>query len=93
MVKSIKAIRSVLMSIVFAVLCLLVYGFYAVPDEIITESSKPTNVSYIYTLTYEDNLSLRRSKEENIKDTYNVNVSFLNIVPVKNSSLKVTERE
>ena len=93
MVRVIKTARNTLMAVTLFFLAALIYGFYAVPDEIITESSKPTNVSYIYTLTYEDNLSLRRSKEENIKDTYNVNVSFLNIVPVKNSSLKVTERE
>ncbi|MBR2418816.1 MAG: SpoIVB peptidase [Clostridia bacterium] len=81
------------MAVTLFLLAALVYGFYAVPDEIVTQSSKPTNVSFIYTLTYEDGLSLRRNKEDNKKDTYNVNVSFLNIMPVKNSSLKVSERE
>lgn len=93
MVKAIKTLRNTLMTVVLFLLAALVYGFYAVPDEIVTQSSKPTNVSYIYTLTYEDNLSLSRNKEEKQRDTYNVNVSFLNIVPVKNSSLKVSERD
>ena len=93
MVKAIKTLRNTLMTVILFLLAALVYGFYAVPDEIVTQSSKPTNVSYIYTLTYEDNLSLSRNKEEKQRDTYNVNVSFLNIVPVKNSSLKVSERD
>ena len=93
MVKAIKTLRNTLMTVVLFLLAALVYGFYAVPDEIVTQSSKPTNVSYIYTLTYEDNLSLSRNKEEKQRDTYNVNVSFLNIIPVKNSSLKVSERD
>ena len=93
MVKAVKTLRNTLLAVTLFLLAALVYGFYAVPDEIVTQSSKPTNVSFIYTLTYEDGLSLRRNKEDNKKDTYNVNVSFLNIMPVKNSSLKVSERE
>ncbi len=93
MVKAVKTLRNTLLTVTLFLLMALVYGFYTVPDEIVTQSSKPTNVSYIYTLTYEDNLSLSRNKEKNKRDTYNVNVSFLNIIPVKNSSLKVSERD
>ena len=67
MVKAVKTLRNTLLAVTLFLLAALVYGFYAVPDEIVTQSSKPTNVSFIYTLTYENGLSLRRNKEDNKK--------------------------
>ena len=93
MVKAVKTARNTLLAVTLFLLAALIYGFYAVPDEIVAQSSKPTNVSYIYTLTYEDSVSFSRSEEKESEDTYSVNVSFLNIIPVKNSFLKISERE
>lgn len=93
MVKAVKALRNVLLTVTLFLLAALVYGFYAVPDEIVSAREKPANVSYIYTLTYEENQRAERNNESELSDIYDVNVSFLNIVPVKNSSLTVSERD
>ena len=91
MVKTVRVIRAAFLTVTLFLLAALVYGFYAVPDEIYSEKGMPANVSYIYTLTYEENRNLQRSLEE--RDTYKVNVSLFNIIPVKNSSLKIGERD
>lgn len=91
MVKAIKTLRGILLSVTALLLAALIYGFYCVPDEIYTVSEKPANVNLIYTLTYDDESALSRSKDE--KGRYKVNVSLFNIMPVKDSSLTVSERE
>lgn len=91
MVKTVRVIRAAFLTVTLFLLVALVYGFYAVPDEIHTQNEMPANVSLIYTLTYEENCDLQRSTEE--RDTYKVNVSLFNIIPVKDSSLKISERD
>lgn len=93
MAKAIKLIRGVLLTVTALLLAALIYGFYAVPDEIISVREKPANVSFVYTLTYEENQNKERIKSEGKDDTYDVNISFLKILPVKNSSLTVSERD
>lgn len=93
MARAIELIRGVLLTVTAVLLAALIYGFYAVPDEIITVREKPANVSFVYTLTYEENQTKERIHSKEIDDTYDVNVSFLKILPVKNSSLTVSERD
>lgn len=93
MAKTIIFIRGILLTVTTALLAALIYGYYAVPDEIISVREKPANVSFVYTLTYEESELRERIQSEGKSDTYDVNVSFLKILPVKNSSLTVSERD
>lgn len=93
MVKAVNALRNTLLAVTVFLLAALVYGFYTVPDEIVSANEKPANLSYIYTLTYEENQSVRKNMQKGLSDTYDVNVRVLNIIPVKNSSLTVSERD
>lgn len=93
MVKAIRAIRGILITVTVSLLAALIYGFYAVPDELYTVHEKPANVSYIYKLTYEDGKDGNRAQRSAKEGKYRVNVSLLNIIPVKNSSLTVSSRD
>ena len=93
MAKAILLVRNLFLTVTTLLLAALIYGFYAVPDEIHSVRDKPANVSFIYTLTYEENQSADRNRKKGAEDTYDVNVSLLKIIPVKNSSLTVSERD
>ena len=93
MAKTILFIRGILLTVTAVFLAALIYGFYAVPDEIISVREKPANVSFVYTLTYEESKLREKIQSQEKGDTYDVNVSFLKILPVKNSSLTVSERD
>ena len=93
MAKAILLVRNLFLTVTTLLLAALIYGFYAVPDEIHSVRDKPANVSFIYTLTYEENQSAERNRKKGDEDTYDVNVSLLKIIPVKNSSLTVSERD
>ncbi len=93
MVKSIKAIRTVLMSITFVLLCLLVYGFYAVPDELYCIAEKRESVNEIYTITYGKKISDNIGRNIGQSEKYEAEVSLLNVIPVKSSSVTVKSRD
>lgn len=93
MAKTILFIRGILLTVTAVFLAALIYGFYAVPDEIISVREKPANVSFVYTLTYDESKLREKIQSQEKGDTYDVNVSFLKILPVKNSSLTVSERD
>ena len=93
MAKTILFMRNALLTVTLLLLAALIYGFYAVPDEIYSVREKPANVSLIYTLTYEENQTAEKKQQREKNDTYDVNVSLLRIIPVKNSSLTVSERD
>lgn len=69
MVKAVNAIRNTLLAVTVFLLAALVYGFYTVPDEIVSANEKPANLSYIYTLTYEENQSVRKNMKKGLSDT------------------------
>ncbi|MBQ3136504.1 MAG: SpoIVB peptidase [Clostridia bacterium] len=93
MVKSIKAIRTALMSITFILLCLLVYGFYAVPDELYCIAEKKDSVNEIYTITYGKKISGNIGRNIGQSEKYEAEVSLLNVIPVKSSSVTVKSRD
>ncbi len=93
MVKSIKAIRMVLMSVTLVLLCLLVYGFYAVPDELYCVADKRESVNEIYTITYGKKISGNGQRNVGQSEKYEAEVSLLNVIPVKSSSVTVKSRD
>ncbi len=93
MVKSIKAIRTVMLTVTFVLLCLLVYGFYAVPDELYCISDKRESVNEIYTITYGKKISNNGQRKSDQSEIYEAEVSLLNVIPVKSSSVTVKNRD
>ncbi len=93
MVKSIKAIRTVMLTVTSVLLCLLVYGFYAVPDELYCISDKRESVNEIYTITYGKKISSVGQKNTGQSEKYEAEVSLLNVIPVKSSAVTVKNRD
>ena len=93
MVKSIKVIRTVMLTVTSVLLCLLVYGFYAVPDELYCISDKRESVNEIYTITYGKKISSVGQRNTGQSDKYEAEVSLLNVIPVKRSSVTVKNRD
>lgn len=93
MVKSIKAIRAFFMTVTFILLCLLVYGFYTVPDELYCIADKRDSVNEIYTITYGKRISGSTDKNIGQSERYEAEVSLLSVIPVKSSSVTVRSRD
>ncbi len=93
MVKGIRTVRTFLLSITLFALCLLVYGFYSVPDELYSVADKIESVNEIYTITYGEKISDDSQRNAGQSDKYEVKVSLLNVIPVKSSSITVSSRQ
>ncbi len=93
MVKGIKIFKSLIIAITVLTLSLTVYGFYTVPDEIYTIQGEEIGVNNLFKVTYSDEKALRSTSGKTSEEgKYNVNVSLLGAVPIKNSSLTVSSR-
>lgn len=89
MAKFVERVKYSLLFLTFGFLSLLIYSFYAVPDEIYTLQDAPSGVSDIYTITYEQTDSKGMRSFEAGK--YKVKVSLFSM-PIKDSTLLVGER-
>ena len=89
MVKGIKFIKNLIIAITVITLFLMVYGFYTVPDEIYGVSGENIRVNNLYTVTYNSSDTVRTTNEAG---HYNVSVNLFNAIPIKNSSLTVSDR-
>lgn len=92
MKKAVNFVKYILLSVTFCFLCLLVYSFYSLPDEFYTVSDEEIRVNDFYTVTYEQEeiAGIARSSKAG---KYQVKISLFNAIPVKNSSLTVSERK
>ena len=88
MVKGIRFIKNLIIAITVITLFLMVYGFYTVPDEIYGISGENIRVNNLYTVTYSQGGTRTADKE----GRYNVSVNLFNTIPIKNSSLTVSDR-
>lgn len=86
MVKGIKFLRCLIIAVTVLILSLTVYGFYTVPDELYSLKGENIEVNYLYKVTCNDEKYIRE------EGRYNVNVSLLGAIPIKNSSLTVSSR-
>lgn len=89
MAKFVKRVKYSLFFITAGFLSLLIYSFFAVPDEIYTLQDAPDGVSDIYTITYDKTDA--RGMRSFAAGQYKVKVSLFNI-PIKDSTLLVSER-
>lgn len=90
MVKVIKSIRLIFICAVSFLLALLIFGFFAIPDEISTLDSNKTSVNVIYSLDpLNQKTQVEKSGGESIVD---VRVNLFKAIPVKTSRIKVEKR-
>ncbi len=90
MVKIIKFFRCLLFTVTFLAIFLVVYGFYTVPDNLYSVTDRLANVNEIYSVS---NYEIKNDEDNNGRKTYNVEISLMNVIPVKNSNLTVNNRK
>ncbi len=92
--KGINLLKYFLISITLLMLGVLIYGFYTVPDEIYAVSDKYINVKNYYTVSYSENVLKTENLKKSINEgQYKVDVKLFNAIPIKSSSLKVSQRK
>ncbi len=91
MKKAVKYIRAISFSLTVCFLFILVYSFYTVPDEIYSVSDEEIRVNDFYTVRVESS-EIEGMARSRAAGKYNVQISLFNAIPVKNSSLTVTQR-
>lgn len=92
MLKIINSIKYTFFSITAIFLLLLVYSFYSLPDEIHSVSDQDIRVNYFCTVSYSDT-DIMNMKKSASAGTYQVQLRLFNAIPVKTSSLTVSERQ
>lgn len=92
MVKGIRFIKNLIIAVTVITLFLVVYGFYTVPDEIYGFSGENIRVNNLYTVTYHQSDLKRDGDAAENECRYNVKVNLFNAIPIKNSSLTVSDR-
>lgn len=92
MKKAINLIKYIMFTVTLCFLSILVYSFYALPDEIYSVSDEEIRVNDFYTITYEEGeiAGLARTSKAG---KYQVKISLFNTIPIKNSSLTVSDRQ
>lgn len=92
MVKAIRFFKNLIIAVTVITLFLVVYGFYTVPDEIYGISGENIRVNNLYTVTYRQSGLEKDMNTAEKKGRYDVSVSLFNAIPIKNSSLTVSDR-
>ena len=92
MVKGIKFVKNLIIAVTVITLFLMVYGFYTVPDEIYGVSGENIRVNNLYTVTYRQGDFKRDADSAGNSGRYNAKVNLFNAIPIKNSSLTVSDR-
>lgn len=96
MVKFVKTLYAFLLILSVAAFSLVIYGRGSIPDEIVVISDKGLPAGTVFTMekVYADK-ELRTSSSETDGENsgdYKVNISLLNIIPVKSSKLLISQR-
>lgn len=90
MVKTIKIIRIAAFTFVLFSLALLIYSFYAIPDEIYAPDGNTSIPGMIYSISpVSENVT---GEQRDGQKTINVKVELFNAIPVKNSLLRIEKR-
>ena len=92
MIKGIKFAKNLIIAVTVITLFLMVYGFYTVPDEIYGISGENIGVNNLYTVTCKQGGIKRDMYTAEKEGRYDVSVSLFNAIPIKNSSLTVSDR-
>lgn len=90
MIKTIKFLRLFLISGIVVLLGLIVFGFFAIPDEISTLNSDSLTINAFYSLDPVE--EKRQSLEKGGEKVIDVKVRLLKMIPIKNSKVKIQKR-
>ncbi|MGN1443340.1 MAG: SpoIVB peptidase [Acutalibacteraceae bacterium] len=91
--KFLKALKFICIAVVTSLLALMVYGFYAVPDELHKLTNEEISVNRLFTVTYEDKSGTSSWKEYSKSGSYTVKISLFNAIPIKDSTVTVGKRQ
>lgn len=94
MVKGIKFAKYVLSCFILLLLAVIVYGFYTVPDELYAVHKEYVDVEDYYSIAYSENAQNGKKRVKDLESgRYQVQVKLFNAIPIKSSSLNVSERK
>ena len=93
MIKGVKIVKYLLSFVTVVLLAVLLFGFFTVPDELYAVSDEYLNVKDYYSITYCEDALETESLSRSIKEgKYKVQVKLFNAIPIKSSSLNVSQR-
>ena len=83
-----------MVTVISALLILLVYGFYSVPDELHKLTDEEIKVNDLFTVSFDSPTETSsRSKALTKEGSYDVNISLFNAIPIKSSKITVGKRQ
>ncbi|MCM1544939.1 MAG: SpoIVB peptidase [Ruminococcus sp.] len=94
MTKAVNFIKYILFGVTLTSLCLLIYGFYGLPNEFYAASFDDISVNNIYTLSISTQTGAKSIINENVgaEENYKVEVTLLGKIPVKTATMKISKR-
>ncbi|MCM1364102.1 MAG: SpoIVB peptidase [Faecalibacterium sp.] len=94
MAKAVNFFKYVLFGAVLTSLCLLVYGFFSVPDEFYAISVDEIKVNNLYSLNISAQADVKSAQTETVDtdENYKVEVTLLNAIPVKTATMRISKR-
>lgn len=90
--KIINFFKKAVIGLIAVIMCLVVYGYYTVPDVITTFESEEIEYSRIYTVSLGKNARYKSEGGENDSNADNSFVKLFNRIPVKTASTVVSKR-
>lgn len=75
----------------FAIFWAIIYAERQIPNEIFISSSKQIKISKLYTIKYNNNSAKTVSADKSM-DEYSIDVSLLDVIPIKSAKITVTQR-
>ncbi len=91
MYKAIKFLKYSLFTVTLSFLLIIVYSFFTVPDQLYSLSDEEVRVNDFYTVSYSES-DVARLRQGSKKGSYTVEIKLFNAIPIKSSSLTVTDR-
>lgn len=93
MVKFIKTVCVFLFVAAVGIFGFVAYGMTSIPDEIIVLNDRSIQTGGIFTAKRtQDKKSAQRASVTDAEDSYTVDISLLNIIPIKSSRVSVSQR-
>lgn len=94
MVKFIKSLSFCLSATVCCIFALIFYAQSYIPDNIIILNDQSVSVGKLFTIEKKDEtVSVQETrKTSDIRESYNIDISLLNIIPVKQSTVHISQR-
>lgn len=92
--KILNFIKHFFLTVTTVMLCLIVYGYYFVPDVITTFPNEKILLSGIYTVDFENEaINTEAAKTVTVEGDYKTNVKLFNKIPIKTNSTVVSSRK